>query len=352
MTRSTLIKNNLSHYWRTNIAVILGVATAVAVLTGALLVGDSVRGSLRDLALSRLGKTDLIVTAPGFFRELLADDLKAHQQFAANFHGVCPIIALEGVVTRDENNARAGAVQVYGVDERFWEFHGIKQHSPEENEVLLSQFLAQELAAKAGDTVILRIEKSSAIPAESLHSRKEELGVTIRFLTREVLPASSLGEFSLQPQQGSVRAIFVPLRKLQRNLDQEGKANVILLSAKNAESSSSQVAAQILKDKFALADLGVKLRVLEEQDAVSLETESAVISGVLEEKARETARKLVLQSRSFLTYLANTIRFGDKEIPYSLVAADSILDSIDPSLKSTEKFWIFLNDWAARNLRV
>ena len=62
----------LRHYWRTNLAVVAGVATAVAVLAGALLVGDSVRGSLRDLVLQRLGRTDRVVVSTGFFREALA----------------------------------------------------------------------------------------------------------------------------------------------------------------------------------------------------------------------------------------------------------------------------------------
>jgi len=64
MNAVTLIKHNLTHYWRTTLAVILGVATDV--LAGAFLVGDSVRTSLRDLALARLGKTDQVVTASGF----------------------------------------------------------------------------------------------------------------------------------------------------------------------------------------------------------------------------------------------------------------------------------------------
>ena len=58
-----LVLRSLRHYWRTNLAVIAGVATAVAVLAGALLVGDSVRGSLRDLVLQRLGNTDRIMNA-------------------------------------------------------------------------------------------------------------------------------------------------------------------------------------------------------------------------------------------------------------------------------------------------
>ena len=49
MRTSTLLARNLAWYWRTNLAVLLGVATAAGVLGGALLVGDSVRASLRDL---------------------------------------------------------------------------------------------------------------------------------------------------------------------------------------------------------------------------------------------------------------------------------------------------------------
>ncbi len=54
MRTTQLLRQTLLHYWRTNLAVVFGVATAVAVLAGALLVGDSVRASLRDLALQRL----------------------------------------------------------------------------------------------------------------------------------------------------------------------------------------------------------------------------------------------------------------------------------------------------------
>lgn len=67
MRTAQLLKRSLVYYWRTNLAVVLGVATAVAVLAGALLVGDSVRVSLRELALQRLGQTDRVITSTGFF---------------------------------------------------------------------------------------------------------------------------------------------------------------------------------------------------------------------------------------------------------------------------------------------
>src|SRR5918999_4856156 len=102
MQLSTLNKRNLTHYWRTNLAVVFGVATAVAVLAGALLVGDSVRASLRSLFTGRLGNTDYIITANGFFREQLADDVKNDPAFAdAGFAATSPLIALEGAVTHE-----------------------------------------------------------------------------------------------------------------------------------------------------------------------------------------------------------------------------------------------------------
>ncbi|MDQ3012030.1 MAG: ABC transporter permease, partial [Acidobacteriota bacterium] len=343
MTYSTLVKNSLTHYWRTNLAVILGVATAVAVLAGALLVGDSVRASLRNLALARLGKTDLLIASQGFFRERLGDDLQAHEKFAANFNAACPLIAIEGLVTHSDSNARAGKVAVYGVDERFWKFHGSTVQPPDGNDVLLSAALASELNAKPGETIILRIEKPSAIPVESLHSNKENLGSTIRLTMREALPAGTIGEFSLRPQQGAVRAIFLPLKKLQRNIEQDNKANAILLSAK---SDQTQPAAEVLlKDKFTLADLGLKLRALADSQAISLESDSAVLSDTLADKAVTAAAGLKFKSEPFLTYLANAIRAGDKEIPYSLVTA------IEPNeLAKLSPDGVALNDWAARDL--
>ena len=61
MRSARLLKRGLAYYWQTHLVVVLGVATAVAVLAGALLIGASVRGSLRDLVSQRLGNTDHIV---------------------------------------------------------------------------------------------------------------------------------------------------------------------------------------------------------------------------------------------------------------------------------------------------
>ena len=69
MTPFRLLLRNLLYHWRGNLAVFLGVVVGTAVLTGALLVGDSLRGSLRDLTLRRLGWVDEALVGGRFFRE-------------------------------------------------------------------------------------------------------------------------------------------------------------------------------------------------------------------------------------------------------------------------------------------
>ena len=52
-----LAKRSLSFYWRTNLGVLLAVMVSAVVLTGALVIGDSVRYSLKMMVKARLGKT-------------------------------------------------------------------------------------------------------------------------------------------------------------------------------------------------------------------------------------------------------------------------------------------------------
>src|SRR5262249_7770932 len=234
-----LFARSLTFYWRTNGAVVLGVATAATVLAGALLVGDSVRGSLRDLVIQRLGRTDQVVMSPGFFRERLAGDPRAGARFAQAFWALCPMIMAQGLVTNQATSRLASAVQVYAVDDRFWQFHGMSgRGGPGSSDALVSPALASALGTTEGATVLLRMRRPSAIPLESLHGRKDDIGRAIRLTVRGVLPPGELGEFSLRPQQGDVRALFVALKRVQRELDLPGRVNTLILSAKRGAPGS------------------------------------------------------------------------------------------------------------------
>ena len=302
MRTSTLLARNLTWFWRTNLAVLLGVATATAVLAGALLVGDSVRASLRNLALSRLGNTEFVVVRQSFFREKLADEL-GH---------ATPIIAVDGLATHEPSGRRANTVEVYGM--------------PQGTETLLSPALAQELGSTADDTILLRVQKPSAIPLESLHGRKDENGKTIRLTMSGV----ARREFSLRAQQADVRAIYLPLHRLQRELAEPGKVNTILMASRPD-----------LKRSFRLEDLGLRLRRLESPDCLSLESDA----GMIPDSVAATAKSTGFRNEPVLSYLANSIRIGARETPYSLVTA------LDEAPAPAVDDGITLNEWAARDLR-
>ena len=205
----------------------------MAVLAGALLVGSSVRASLRGLALERLGDVDQVVTSAAFVREELAVELLARDGMQDAFAGAVPIVAVEGFVTHQDSGRRASAIQVYGVDDRFWAFHGQAGdiETPARNRVLVSEGLANELAAEVDQALLVRVEKPSDVPISSLHGRRSDIGRTLRLQIARVLPPDALGEFSFRPQQGRARSVFVSLTRLQRELEQAGRVNTILLRA-------------------------------------------------------------------------------------------------------------------------
>jgi putative ABC transport system permease protein len=326
MRKATLIFRSLTYYWRSNIAVVLGVATAVAVLAGALLVGDSVRGSLRDLFAERLGKTDEVVSSMGFFREKLVDDIQGDPRFAGSYGGACPLIVLNGIIGKQNSGQRASGVQVYGVDDRFWAFHRLQGQvkTLTDRDVLLSPGLAGELGSQAGDTLLLRIEKPTAIPAGSLLGRKDDLGRTIRLTFRETLPASRLGGFSVRPGQGEVRAMFVSLSRLQKDLEQAARINLILVKEDEKHGGTGAAASaalmrEIVNNDCGLEDLGVKVRVLDGQRGIALESDRGVISDALYADAKAASDKAGFRAEPILSYLANSIRVGSREVPYSLV---------------------------------
>ena len=307
MSLSRLVLRSVTYHWRTNLAVVLGVAAAVSVLGGALLVGDSVRGSLRDLVLSRLGRTDDVVASAGFFRDALAKDLVARGVPSA-----APLIAARAFVTHEPSGRRATSVLVYGVDERFWKFHGVEPHDG----VFVSPALGAELGVSAGDVLLTRLQKPTDIPLESLFAHKEDLGRTVRLTVSGALPANQLGEFALQPQQTEVRAVFAPLRRLQRDLDVADQVNTILVGG----TGTSSTAKSALRDAVNLEDLSVKVSVVADGQAVIVESAGGVVNEALEQAVLGAARELGRPTMPLFTYLANTIRVRDRQVPYSLVA--------------------------------
>ncbi|HEY0284673.1 MAG TPA: ABC transporter permease, partial [Vicinamibacterales bacterium] len=295
--------------------------------------------SLRDLVLQRLGKADRVVVSQGFFREQLADA----------FEHAVPLVVAEGFVAAQESGRRASRVQVYAVDDRFWRFHGLDRvKAPGANEALLSEGLAAELDATAGQAVILRVESASAIPTESLHGRKEDVGRSLRLTVRQVLARDDLGEFSLSPRQGSVRAIFVPLARMQTLLEQRGRANAVVIAALD-----TAVVERRLRQSALLDDLGLRVRALDALGAIAVESRSTVLNDTSASAAIRVAERSRLNVIPTLTYLANAIRAGDRAIPYSTITAIDLasLGWVGAEAQSVKPGAIVLNEWAANDLQ-
>ena len=368
MSLLALIRRNVVHYWRTNLAVVAGVAVAVAVLAGALLVGASVRSSLRALALERLGAIDRVVTSARFVPESLAADLLAADRMEGQFDAAAPLVAVEGFVTHQASGRRASGVQVYGVDERFWAFHGLDPESFAlgRNAAFVSGGLAGELEAAPEDALLVRVEMPSAVPLSSLHGRRDDVGRTLRLEIDRFLEAAELGEFSFRPQQGLARSVFVSLARLQGELEQDGRVNTLLLghdaevgSAEDgvgpvADAARQAAAEAAVRGAATLDDLGLRVRAIPAHDAVAVESAAGLLTDETVAAVERTASTLGLRAEPVLSYLANQLRSGDRITPYSVITARdlSVVSDAGVPAASAGPAPVVLNRWTADDLGV
>src|SRR5215813_5497039 len=112
MTFWTLIRRSLRFRARAHLGVVLGAAVGSAALIGALVVGDSVRESLREMALRRLGWVD-VALAPidSFFRQSVLSSFSGPRREEA----LAVALRLPAVAVRQDGAARASHVQAIGI---------------------------------------------------------------------------------------------------------------------------------------------------------------------------------------------------------------------------------------------
>jgi ABC-type lipoprotein release transport system permease subunit len=312
-----LLLTSLRFYWRSHVGVLLGAALATAVLTGSLLVGDSVDGSLRKFALQRLGGVELAMHTPNRFfaaslAERIADDAAA-------------VLQLRGMAMTDDR--QINQVQVAGCDSAFWKFAGL-DYALADNEVALNAKLASALAVAVGDTVSLRIEKPGLLPREApLSAQKVDRSVRGRFKVVRVLGDDELGRFSLSANQVVPHNAFVNRGWLEEKTEMAGKANLLLAGAGNPSPTLAQV--------WAASDFGLRFR--EAGGVVQLESENIYLGP---EAAR--AAMAVPGAQGSLTYLVNSISNGDLSTPYSFVLAKPTAGMADDE--------IIINQWLSEAL--
>ena len=379
MSLMKLAIQSFRYYLATNLVLALGVAAATAVLTGALIVGDSMRASLRKLALDRLGKIDEIVVSDGFFREELASEVAQSATFQSGYSLAEPVILFpNGSVqigdefSSDQTLRRVSGVNVFGIRPEFWRLANEDLAMPAiaGREVIVNRALAEQLGiASEFPTLTLRIPKPSQLPADSSLGKKRDLVESlVELQVAAIVPNESIGRFGLHVSQFDSPNIYLPIERLQESLQRsalkhkrEPIANAILLSRnESAELDGPPVLSSL---KPSLSDFGLAIKEVSQMradadelvfDYYSLSSDRLVIG----DEVAEAIKDAFPDATAVFTYLANDIRkqYERSGIPFSMVAGidpgDSfpLVDIAGNRISELEPFDIVINEWAAENL--
>ena len=334
------IIQSLRYYWRQHFAVFLGTLISTAVLTGALIVGDSVRLSLNELVDVRLGDIRFALqSGDRFVRAELATEIGA--KVSAN---ASALVMVKGIAINPESDLRINRVQVVGVDSSFWNLSNIKMASIADDEAIVSENISQKLNIKVGDEFLLRVEKTSIIPLSAPFSKDVDPSVAIRLQVKAIADDESMGRFSLKSNQSSPYNVFISRELLASKLELKGKANTILIAESKQKVITIDQINQSFNQLFQLEDASIKIRDLKESNRFEVLSERIFI----DEPIAKAILNLNLPHETALTYLVNSIGFKGKETPYSFVSA-ATSPIVNQLLKNDE---IVLNDWLVKDLGV
>jgi ABC-type lipoprotein release transport system permease subunit len=394
MTPRRLLINDLRYYWRTNLAVVLGVAAATAAIGGALIVGDSVRASLTRMSLDRLGDVDFALTGQRFFREALAQDLSPPNVGTPT--RVAPAIVLTGSLSRKHQPpgerapmvTRAGHVSIFAVDDRFWD---LTAHAaiaaPEGTAIVLNARSAEALGAAMGDEVSLIVELPAAIPRDALLGDRNETVTELELIVSGIADETTTqGRFGLNPSQQLPLNAFVSLSTMQDRLglarvrasrrspvEKPARVNALFAGAEPQSGPQSQAdvdaagTARTLTEAIdkskTLADLSLRVVLNDEHGYCALESEQMILDQTIADAALSVAQTQRLQTSPVLVYLVNEIWNAADPAAYSMYAVAAGIEFTDqppfgpfeyvePPQGALGPDDIVVNDWLATDLKV
>ena len=301
--------NALKHFWQIHLTVALCTAVATGVLAGALIVGDSVRGSLRSLTTERLGAIQHALLADHFFPpDLLQRENKV------------PAILLNGTIIAPQTQKRASKVNIAGVTDDFFTFwqedtapNLNKTANQPFNAIVINEVLQNELNVQIGDTLLVNMSQAADIHPEFLLGERDAANAiqSLRLVISDIIPTKNAGRFSLRAHQSLPFNAFIALPVLQKALGQADKVNAVFTADTDAISAEDL--------PLTLDTLG--LRIKTHENHFDLQSHQYLLKPLLSETALTVASENSIPTLPTLTYLANTISANDKVIPYSTIVA-------------------------------
>lgn len=341
MTARAYLLRSLAHHRFAYLGVLAGAVLGATVLLGALFAGDSVKASLQRIAEQRIGRaTHMVSAGDRFFRAALAADVAAAAGVRA-----APVFYARGVATHAGSQATTNRVQLVGVTPAFWQF----APTPAEvkldaatSGVAINDTLARRLGLRAGDTVVVRVQKPGVLSGNAPVAGAESKLQSLRCRVAAIVDDASFGRFTLETTQVAQPSVFLPIELLQEALGRAGKANLLLLDA----SGSSTPLEPALRRALQLADYGLTLKWLDRAQTFEIASDRLFIDPEL----AHAITGAVPAAQPVLSYLVNDLRVRDHAAPYSIVAAatPAAAPFLPADLRRDE---IVLNSWLAADLQ-
>ncbi len=366
MTLFGIVIRNLRYYWRQHLGVVAGAALCSMVLVGALMVGDSVKATLKRLADERIGQADLaLLKKDGFFREDLADRIASELDEEIV---VAPIVVSRGNLRAPDDDKTIRNVQVLGVDERFWQLAPDPSQAPDlsNDKFFVNERLNDALAIELGARLGLMVEKPDVLSREALLSGNRKNNANVAKVLQKklggVVGTEAFGRFGLSGNQNEPPTVFVPLKELQKrmflNLEQDREqrdfANFLLIGRPQGESVALERLSTVLDRVWSLADAGISIKELKDDSLRTIRSRQVFLDDSLQRAGQRAAAKLDVNATGVLTYLVNTMGKVDSNgsklpIAYSMVTAvePHEVDFLPDDLGDDE---IVLNQWALEDL--
>jgi len=337
-----LVFRNIIFYRRTHLGTVLGTALATAILVGALIVGDSVRNSLQEMVLERLGNTSYVLEMDSRnFNQSLAGRLSKKLETP-----VAPLLRTKGIASTGGGEQKANRVQVVGVDHQialisntdagFWQLAT--------NEAVVNQQLAARLDLNVGDQFLLRLLKTETLSRDAPLSLDTDLSIALRYTVKNIASASEFGHFNLKSNQVTPHTVFVSLYGLATGMEIENRANTLLVTNRSDKHLKSEELKQALDDQWTLNDVGIYFNRLEKNKIVELKSDRVFIEPNISATVKQTNQSAV----PVFTYFVNEIRVEERTTPYSFVSAPGA-PLVPPDMANDK---IIINRWLANDLRV
>ncbi len=360
MNLGRFVGSTVRYFWSVHLTAAWGAGVTAAVLTGALVVGDSMRFSLRQLTLDRLGRVEAAVSGPYWFTNASAEKWSASPRFPQEFQAVIPVIRLHAAMqVQGRDGAAAGHVQVLGCDARFWAAVGNPPPDPPgPREIILNRQTAELLGASPGDRLILRLPRSGMIPGESVFGRKADNIDSAVVTLKGIISDAGAGRFALEPSQQAPRNAFVDLQWLAERLGKPGRANLWLISGKRADDVSDVAAERELlaSPAFSPDDLDLQCEA-SPRGYLHITSRRMLLAPYLHRQIVSRLKTATVEPVFF--YLLERIRAGSREIHYATAAALELepkaplgpfLSPAGAAVPTPSEDEIVLNAWAAEQL--